>query len=196
MSVTQRVSAFSSMRHIVICGLPNLTLRFSKKKLLNAKLVFWFSLQLLSKTFSILKINERDMINIRLSSCKVPFILARFWWHLNFLGRFSENPQISNFTKMRVVGAELFHGDGRTDRQTYRPTDRQTWRSLIVALRNFANAPTNESTSHRGRNSRVSNIPNLSTEADFRMNEKFPFTYSYSQIFPFSRHIYLDDGDT
>jgi len=29
---------------------------------------------------------------------------------------FSKNPQISNFMKIRPVGAELFHADGRTDR--------------------------------------------------------------------------------
>ena len=33
-----------------------------------------------------------------------------------FLDRFSKNPQISNFTKIHLVGAELFHADGRTDR--------------------------------------------------------------------------------
>jgi len=31
---------------------------------------------------------------------------------------FSKNPQISSFMKIRPVGAELFHADGRTDRQT------------------------------------------------------------------------------
>jgi hypothetical protein len=29
------------------------------------------------------------------SSCKVPFVLVRFEWNLNFLNRFSKNPQIS-----------------------------------------------------------------------------------------------------
>jgi len=36
--------------------------------------------------------------------------------------------------KIRPVGAELFHADGRTDRHTTK---------LIVAFRNFANAPKN-----------------------------------------------------
>ena len=35
-----------------------------------------------------------------------------------FLDKFSKNTQISNFVKFRPVGAELFHTDGRTDRQT------------------------------------------------------------------------------
>jgi hypothetical protein len=49
-----------------------------------------------------------------------------------FLTDFSKNPQISNFTKIRPVGAELFHANGRTDMT-----------KLTVANRNFANAPKN-----------------------------------------------------
>jgi hypothetical protein len=37
-----------------------------------------------------------------------------------------------NFMKIHLVGAELFHADGQKDMQ------------LIVAFRNFANAPRNE----------------------------------------------------
>ena len=54
--------------------------------------------------------------------------------YLNFLDRRSKNPQIPNFTKIRLVGTEMFHADGRTDRQT-------DMAKLIVAFRNFANAP-------------------------------------------------------
>jgi hypothetical protein len=45
---------------------------------------------------------------------------------------FSKNTQMSNFMKIRPVGAELFHADGRTD-----------MKKLIVVFRNFANAPKN-----------------------------------------------------
>ena len=45
-----------------------------------------------------------------------------------------------NFIKIRPVEAELFHADGQTHRQTDRQTDRQMTK-LIVAFRNFANAP-------------------------------------------------------
>jgi hypothetical protein len=45
---------------------------------------------------------------------------------------FSKNIGISSFMKFRPVGAELFHADGRTDMT-----------KLIVASRNFANAPKN-----------------------------------------------------
>jgi len=41
------------------------------------------------------------------------------------LGRFSKHTQISNFMKIRPVGAELLLADGRTDRQTGRQ-NRQT----------------------------------------------------------------------
>jgi hypothetical protein len=69
------------MRHIVICDLSGSTIffliiwrtsRFSKKKLLNMKCVFWFSLRFLSETFLILRRIERDMVKtVYWSSCKV-----------------------------------------------------------------------------------------------------------------------------
>jgi hypothetical protein len=49
---------------------------------------------------------------------------------LNFFDRFTKTLQISNLMKIRPVGAELFHADGRMDMT-----------KLTVALRNFANAP-------------------------------------------------------
>jgi hypothetical protein len=49
------------------------------KTLLNIKRVFWFSLQLLSETFLILSVTERDIvINVHRSSCKVSAIRVRF----------------------------------------------------------------------------------------------------------------------
>ena len=51
---------------------------------------------------------------------------------VEFSDRFSKNTQISNFTKIHPVGAELFHADGQTDITT-----------LMVAFRNFVNAPKN-----------------------------------------------------
>jgi len=48
-----------------------------------------------------------------------------------FSGQSLENTEISNLMEIRPVGAELFHADGGTDMK------------LIVAFRNFANAPKN-----------------------------------------------------
>ena len=72
------------------------------------------------------KNSGRWIINVRRSSCKVPVVLVGFLWNLNFLDRLSQNTQISNFTHIRPVGAELFHADGRTEMK------------LIAALRNYA----------------------------------------------------------
>ena len=73
--------------------------------------------------------------NVSWSSCTVSVILVRFQWNLDFLDSFSKYAKISNFIEIRAVGAELFHADGRTDMT-----------KLIVAFRNFANAPQNSNT--------------------------------------------------
>ena len=52
-----------------------------------------------------------------------------------------KNTHISNLLKIRPIGAELFHdADGRTEGRTDGRTDIT---KLIVAFRNFANAPQN-----------------------------------------------------
>ena len=102
-----------------------------KKKLLNTKCVFWYSLQFPSETFRILRRTERDIIkNVHWSPCKVAVIPVGFEWNLSFLGRFFKSTQMSNVMKIRPVGAELFQMDGRTDMT-----------KLTVAFRIFAKAP-------------------------------------------------------
>jgi hypothetical protein len=69
-----------------------------------------------------------DMVkNVCLRSRKIPVALVRRQRNLNFLEIFSKNTQISNYTKIRQIGAEFFHADRRTmDRQREGETDRQT----------------------------------------------------------------------
>ena len=71
-----------------------------------------------SETFPILRRLQVDIINVRPSSRKVSVIFVIFYSNVVFFDRFSKYPQISNFMKIRLVGADLFHADGLTDRQT------------------------------------------------------------------------------
>jgi hypothetical protein len=78
-----------------------------------------FSVQLLSETFLILRRTDRDMIkNVYRSSCEVPVIVVRFQRNWNFRDRFFFNILISKITKIPPVGAELFHADKSTHRET------------------------------------------------------------------------------
>jgi hypothetical protein len=79
--------------------------------------VFWFSLQLLSEKFLIL----RKLSEIWSKMCsglhvKYPLFVSDFHdtWICGTV--FSKKTQIPNFAKIRPVRAELFHADGRTDR--------------------------------------------------------------------------------
>jgi len=86
------------------------------EKVTEHNFFLFYSLELLFETFVILRRNERDVtINVYWSSCKVPVILVRFHRSLKFLNRFSKNNQITNFKKINLVGAELFHAVGQTD---------------------------------------------------------------------------------
>jgi hypothetical protein len=69
-----------------------------------------------------------------MSSRKVLVILAKFYLNLHFLNIHKKNPQISNFIKIRPLGAELFHSDLRKGRQA-------DMTKLGVAFLNFTNAP-------------------------------------------------------
>jgi hypothetical protein len=98
---------------------------FRKKEVILHKM-FLSPLQLLSETFLILRRNERDMIKMS-SGLRVqyPLFLSNLNKTRNFSTVFfSKNTKISNFIKIRRVGAELFHADGRTDGGTDGRTDR------------------------------------------------------------------------
>ena len=72
------------------------------------------------------------MLNVLTSSCTVPVILIRFQLNLNFLDKFSKNTMKCH--EICPMGAELFHANGQTDRQT-------DMTKLIVAFSSFTNAP-------------------------------------------------------
>ena len=59
-------------------------------------------------------------------------LFLQHFGEMNFLDRFSKTTELLNFMKISLVGAGFFRADGQTD------TDMT---KLIVAFRNFANAP-------------------------------------------------------
>jgi hypothetical protein len=94
------------------------------------KCVFWFTLQILSEMFIILRRNERDgIINVHRSSHKVPDILVRLQRNLNFLNKSSEKFSNIELHENPYTGSQVV---------TCRRTDMT---ALINAFRNFAKAP-------------------------------------------------------
>jgi len=85
----------------------------SKKKSMQIKGEFEFSLQLLSKNISHSKKNSEISLKKSMPSCKVPVSLTRFKSNLNS-DIFSKNRQISNFMKICPVAAKLLHVDRHT----------------------------------------------------------------------------------
>ena len=67
----------------------------------------------------IIRIQRDIIINAHRSSRqRCPLFLSDINKNLNFLDRFSKNPQMSNFMIIHPVGAELFHADGRKEGRT------------------------------------------------------------------------------
>ena len=64
---------------------------------------------------------------------KYPLFLSDFNETCNFIERFWKNNQISNFMKIRPVGAELLHAEKKSGQMDMT--------KLIVAFRNFVKAP-------------------------------------------------------
>ena len=116
------------VRHIMLSSVARLavpyffhiisqTVRFSENMLLNIKCVFWFSLQIFFEAFLILRRIQRDVINVKTPSCKVPIILVRF--SRNFISStdFRKTLKYQKFIEIRSVWAELFHvAQARTDK--------------------------------------------------------------------------------
>ena len=89
-----------------------------EKMLRSVKCVFYFYLQLIFGIFLILKRIQRDII-INMKSLNVKYLL--FLSHFNetnFLDIISKKGHTSSLIEIRPVGAELFHADKQTDRQT------------------------------------------------------------------------------
>jgi hypothetical protein len=103
------------------------------KLLLNIKCVFWFSVQLLSETFLILRRIQRDIIiNVHRSLCKLPLLLSDF----NETWIFS-----TDFRKKKSSNIKFYENPSIVSRVV--PCGRTDMTKLIVAFRNFANAPKN-----------------------------------------------------
>ena len=109
----------TSLYNIFPCYLINSMI--IKKKLLNIKCVFRFSVQILSETFFLLRRFECNMIkNVYLSSCTGPFILERLQWNLNFMDNLKQNLkyQISWKSVQWETSCSMWT-DRRTDRQIW-----------------------------------------------------------------------------
>ena len=108
---------------------------FRGNKILNIKCVFWFSVKLLSETFPILRRSQRDIImNVHRSSCKVPVIFVRFQSNWIFSTYFRK------ILKYQISLKSVQWEQSCFKRKTHGRTDMT---KLIVAARNFGNAPRN-----------------------------------------------------
>jgi hypothetical protein len=108
-----------------------LKISLNKNKILNTECESWFSLQLPSETFLILRRNERGIIvNVHRFSCKVPVLLSDF----NETWIFS-----TDFRK--IIKCQITWKSVQWELSCFMRTD---WRidmmKLIVAFRSSANA--------------------------------------------------------
>jgi hypothetical protein len=114
----------------VICGFcfrHIFSTSHKREKLLKIKCVFWFSPQLLSKTFLIIRRMWRHIvINVKTSWCKLSVIRVGFEFNMKFLDRFSGTNSNIKFHQNPSSGSRVVPY-GRTD-----------MKKPIVAFRNFA----------------------------------------------------------
>jgi hypothetical protein len=105
---------------------------FRGKELSNVKCVFLFSLQVLSKTFLIVRRIYRNVVkNVQVSKRKLPVIFARILMKFEFSRQIFEKVLNIKFHQNPCIGSQ-FVPCGRTDMT-----------KLIVAFLNIANAPKN-----------------------------------------------------
>jgi hypothetical protein len=119
--------------HVVVCGLSGCTVfihiiskttRFSKKRILNTKCVFWMSLQILSETFLVLRKLERGMIKKKYNALhvKCPLFLSDF----NEIWVFST--EFRKMLKYQISWKSVQWEPSCSGGQKGRQTDRQTGR--------------------------------------------------------------------
>jgi hypothetical protein len=109
-------SACTLLCHLWPVWLYRIFPQFSERFIGYKKCIFVFS-RYLSERFLTLRKIQRDIINVYKSPGNVPDILVRFYWNLNFLNRFSKNPQIWNFMKSVQWVLSFLRTGWRTNRQ-------------------------------------------------------------------------------
>jgi len=138
------------MRHIVICGMTRSTIffptfsykrqEFQKKSYWTKKRVFWFSPQILSETFHILRRSELDMIKkwtavFMYSTLHVQYPLSySIFMNFEFIPQIFENSSKMKFHKNTSNGTRVVPC-GQTDEQT-----RRSCYSFSVILRTRLNS--------------------------------------------------------
>jgi len=121
----KQITFFTVPCYIVTCGLSCSTICFhitskAAKEVWNTKCMLSFSLQFLSETLLILRIQQDIITNIHSSSHKVPIILPRLQWHLNFFTDFLK--------KSWNIKVHENPSSGNRD-VPWTQTDRQMWQS-------------------------------------------------------------------
>jgi hypothetical protein len=106
------------MRHIVICSLSGSIIfspHYLTKGTIFKRKCYCIKIYVLIFSATFVWKNERDMIKMYIGlHVNYPLFLSDFNETWIFLDRFSRNPKISNFMKIRPDGAEVFQADGRT----------------------------------------------------------------------------------
>ena len=110
-------------------------LQHKQKKFLKIKCVFWLSVQLLPKTFLILKRSDRIIINYIGVHVKYQLFFSNFEINLNFLEIFSKKYSGIKFRVIPPIGSRV---------DPFGPTYRQTMTRLTVTSGNFTKAPPDE----------------------------------------------------
>jgi hypothetical protein len=73
------------------------------------------------ESFLILRVRRNVIINKHRSSCKVPVMIVKFEWKLNFLNRFLKDSSGIKLHENPFIGSRIVscgQTDGRTHRQT------------------------------------------------------------------------------